>query len=136
MVSPLRGVVDPRGAALGPPVSRLGVPWRPDRHDLAPQALGAPQGVGVVVGAVRDVVAQLGEIAGGDGLQAQLLHRPHLDEQLVDQDPEEDEEDPRDDGEQAEDGVGRGGRVVLVRGQHREVERDVEAGSEAAWKDF
>ena len=43
-----------------------------------------------------DVVPQGGEVAGRDGFHAELLHRGHLDEELVDQDPQEDEEDPPD----------------------------------------
>ena len=45
---------------------------------------------------VSNVVPQSGEIRGGDGLHPELLHRAHLDEELVHQQPEEDEEDAAD----------------------------------------
>lgn len=54
--------------------------------------LDAPDAAdGVVV--VSNVVPQGREIRGRDGLHPELLHRPHLDEELVDQQPQEDEED-------------------------------------------
>ena len=112
---------------------RSGAAAAPDR-DLA-HALGAAEGVRVVVMVLMmsgDVVPHLGEVSGGDGLQTQLLHGPHLDEELVHEDPEEDEEDARDDGEEAEDGVGLGAGILVGRGQDGEVEGNVEPRAEAA----
>ena len=56
----------------------------------AGHALVAAHGLRVVDG---NVAAHLAEVGGRDGLHSELLHRLHLDEQLVDQDPKEDEED-------------------------------------------